>query len=147
MQSPSDSPLPVCQRLCLSHIVEMFEDRDETSLLELGESANDLLDTMRKRGLQDSIKKTIVELVLREKDLEGLKKLLASLRKKVASYDANQAGVVQRPATLAPALPPLAPAELPFRTLIIQPDYFSMSSQRSPTAARRVLRKPSLVCF
>ncbi len=92
MPSQLNSTLPGCKRLCLSYIVDMSGDRDEPSLLEIGfgERANDLLDEMRKKGMQDSIMRTLVEWAIRKDDVEGLKHLLASLRKKVATHDADQ---------------------------------------------------------
>ncbi len=77
--------------------------------------------------MQDSITsmRTLVELAIRKDDVEGLKKVLASLQKKVATHNADQAAVVPRPAALAPAPRPRLQQRvqlLPFHAQIIQPD-------------------------
>ncbi len=104
MLSPSDSPLSGCKRLRLSYIVDMPGDEDKPSLWDLCESANDFLDKMRKRGIPESTLTKMVEKSFDSDDVEGLKTLLASLRKKVDTHDAGQAAAVQGSAALH--LPP-----------------------------------------
>uniref|UniRef100_A0A7S0MH24 Uncharacterized protein n=1 Tax=Cryptomonas curvata TaxID=233186 RepID=A0A7S0MH24_9CRYP len=67
---------------------------------------------MRKRGMPESILRKMVEMALAKEDVEALKKLLASMRKKILNHDADLAAVVPGSATaLAPALS--APAASP----------------------------------
>ncbi len=79
-------------------------NEDKSSLWDLCESAIDFLDEMRKRGIPESTLRKMVGKSLDSDDVEGLKTLLASLRKKVATHDAGQAAAVQ--GSVALHLPP-----------------------------------------
>jgi hypothetical protein len=61
--------------------------------------------------MPESTMRKMVKKEFDKDDVEGLKKILASLRKKVANHDADQAAAVLGPPALAPA--PSAPAASP----------------------------------
>ena len=87
MLSPIDSGNSSHNRLCISSLVHMTTEPDK-DFFDLIEDADDCLAEMCKRAMPDSTMRDAVGMTMREKDSAGLKRLIASMKKKILNHDA-----------------------------------------------------------
>ena len=71
--SPSD-----CRRLRISHLVNIDLD-----IYNLATRAAVLLQELRTKGIDDDIQKTLVKLAVNERDVQGLKTMIANVQQQI----------------------------------------------------------------
>jgi hypothetical protein len=104
MLSPIDSGNSSHNRLCISSLVHMTTEQDK-DFFDLIEDADVCLADMCKRAMSDSTMRKYVEMVISKEDSAGLKRLIASMQKRILNHDAAAAP----PAALAYAPSAQAP--------------------------------------
>ena len=74
----------------------------QPTLLELLADCDQCLGEMHQKGMNESIMRIGIEAAFRKDDSEGLKSLLASMRHRIRTHDAQQAAIVPAPSAPAP---------------------------------------------